>query len=68
MHTVETAVVIPLLLLLLLGGIFLSLRSVALVEAQNQFYESAELKSRSCLDVLRQTEVVYETITSLTES
>ncbi len=65
MHTVETAVILPLLLLILLGGIFLSLQSVELVEKQNQSYGNLDVDSASCTDVLRITEVVYETIDSI---
>ncbi len=65
MHTVETAVILPLLLLILLGGIVLSLKSVELVEKQNQFYETSAIDSEACTNVLRVTEVVYETIESV---
>ena len=67
MHTVEIAVVLPLLLLVLLGGIFLSFQSVTLVGKQNQCYEATTIDSKSCTDVLRITEVVYETIEQFTK-
>ena len=68
MHTVETAVVVPLLLSILLGGIFLPFKAVELIEVQNQLYERTEVDVASCVDVLRITEVVYETIESFTQS
>lgn len=61
MHTIETAVAIPLILLILLGGIGLSLATLQLIGNQMERYQTESVDPTSeCVQVLRITEVVYE--------
>ncbi len=61
MHTIETAVAIPLILLILLGGIGLSLETLQLIGNQMKRYQTESVDPASeCVQVLRITEVVYE--------
>lgn len=66
MHTLETAVVLPLILLIVLGGIGLSVATLGLLDVQSDRYCEVGMEdSSACVQVLRVTEVVYETIQDL---
>lgn len=68
MHTIETAVAIPLILLILLGGIGLSLQTLQLIEKQTERYGAKSVDSASeCVQILRITEVVYEILEEMQE-
>ncbi len=61
MHTLETAVVLPLLFLVIGGGLFLSIHTVKLIDKQVTGYgEMPCIEAVDCVQVLRITEVVYE--------
>ena len=61
MHTLEMAVVIPLLFFVILGGLGLSVHTVKLVSRQIEGYaESTCTDVSDCVQVLRITEVAHE--------
>ena len=68
MHTIETAVAIPLILLIFFCGIGLSLQTLQLIGKQLEQYRMESVDSVSeCVQVLRITEVIYEVFEELSE-
>lgn len=61
MHTLETAVALPLLFLILGGGLFLCVHTVNLIDQQVMGYsQTPGTDAKDCVRVLRVTEVIYE--------
>lgn len=61
MHTLETAVVLPLIFLILGGGLLLSTQTVGLIDRQVTTYaKTADLEAADCVQVLRIAEVTYD--------
>ena len=61
MHTLETAVVLPLLFLILGGGLFFSVRTVQLIDRQvNGYAQTPCMEVSDCVQVLRVVEVTYD--------
>ncbi len=65
MHTVETSVAIPIILLILVGMIGVTMALLALVNKQNAGYEQVSVTSDACTRVIRITEVTYATVEDL---
>lgn len=63
MHTLETAVVLPLLFVVMVGGLLLSIHTVDLIDKQVTGYiQTPGMDSADCVQVLRIAEVVYDTL------
>lgn len=63
MYTLETAVALPLLFLVVTGGLLLSIHTVDLIDKQVTGYgQTPGTDSGECVQVLRITEVIYDTL------
>ena len=61
MHALEMAVVLPLLFFILLGGLFLSIRTVQLIDRQvNGYAQTPCIDVADCVQVIRIVEVTYD--------
>ena len=61
MHTLEMAVVLPLLFFVLLGGLFFSIRTVLLIDRQiNGYAQTPCMEASDCVHVIRIVEVTYD--------
>ncbi|MBR5280479.1 MAG: hypothetical protein IKU26_05895 [Clostridia bacterium] len=66
MHTLETAVVLPLVFFIFAGGLFLCLHTVGLIDRQiTKYGEKPYMEASDCVQVLRITEVTYDLLEAI---